>query len=79
MSAADPRCHRCSGKGSFYGQRCDCVDRRLREALELVLMFHSGEPWTDSRKLRWREIVGDDNANSRAMCDHIREILEEED
>ena len=75
MTAADSRCRRCGGKGSWYGQRCDCVDRRLREALELTLLFYGD--WSDSARLRWREITGSDEATTRVMCDHVREVLDD--
>lgn len=77
MTAADPRCQRCAGKGSVSGQRCDCVDERLRQGLELPLLFHSGGDWDNAKRLRWREITGSDEANTRVMCDHIRELLED--
>lgn len=60
---------------------------RLREALELVLLFHSGGPWGDAKTDRWKAITGryrpnfgsntdSDEVTTRAMCDHIRKVLE---
>lgn len=71
--AADPQCPACHGKGSEYGQRCPCVERRLREALELPLLLHTDE----QQKQRWREITGADEFTADAMCTHIRDVLRE--
>ena len=71
--AADPQCPACHGKGSEYGQRCPCVERRLREALELPLLLHTDE----QQKQRWREITGADEFTAAAMCTHIRGVLRE--
>jgi hypothetical protein len=64
------------------------VSARLREALELVLLFHRGGPWGDAKTDRWREITGryrpnfgsntdSDEVTTRLMCDHIRKVLAE--
>lgn len=48
---------------------------RVREALELPLMFHAGGRWTSVRRKRWEEITGDTEATTHTMCDHIRAAL----
>src|SRR5262245_61865803 len=47
-------------------------ERALREALRLPLLFHSGGPWDDSRRLEWCRITGTDEATTKVMCDTIR-------
>ena len=51
----------------------------LRDALDAVLMFHSGGPWTDEKRLKWRHIVGTDEATTKQLCDHIRRVLAKEE
>lgn len=60
------------------------MSARLREALELVLLFHSSGPWGDAKADRWREITGrylplkdGPTVTTAALCDHIRKVLAE--
>jgi hypothetical protein len=62
-------------KGSVYGQTCSCVSERMALALEAVLMFHAGGDWDDSKRLRWREITGTEDASTRELCNHVRRVL----
>jgi hypothetical protein len=48
-------------------------------ALEATLEFHSGEPWTEERKARWKELTGSDEVSARALCDTVRRALAGED
>jgi hypothetical protein len=55
------------------------VSARLREALELVLLFHASGPWLDEHSARWHSITGDSKtgATPKTLCDHIRKVLAE--
>jgi hypothetical protein len=46
----------------------------MREALELVLLFHSGSAW-DKQQMRWNELTGGREATTRVLCDCAREAL----
>jgi hypothetical protein len=48
---------------------------RLVAALRLPLLFHSGAPWTEERRLEWRSLTGSYEATTKVMCDAIREAL----
>lgn len=50
---------------------------RLEEALKLVLMFHKGGPWTDDDSRKWRVTTGIDEATTRVLCNHLRNVLSE--
>lgn len=53
------------------------IDRiaELKRALELPIMFHQGGPWSDRDQARWQEICDSTEATSKAMNDHIRNVL----
>lgn len=44
-----------------------------RDALEAVLLFHSGSPWDDEKRARWRELTGAEEATTAVLCDLVRE------
>lgn len=53
-------------------------------ALEAVLLFHSGSPWDDTKRLRWLELAHlvlkdvyylNYEATTRVLCDMVREAL----
>jgi hypothetical protein len=59
-------------------------------ALQLALLFHSGEPWTHQREIAWANLIrtieqetgrtvvqGRIEATTRVLCDAIRAALEE--
>jgi hypothetical protein len=48
---------------------------RLKNALALVLLFHSGQPWSVESGEQWQAITGSNNATTKGMCDHIRVLL----
>lgn len=48
---------------------------RFRDALEAVLLFHSGGEWTLEKATAWRSRMKGDAATGRALCDHIRSLL----
>jgi hypothetical protein len=50
---------------------------RLVEALEAVLLFHSGTPWDSEKRLQWSNIVGHSDATTKALCNFIRSRLDE--
>jgi hypothetical protein len=52
-------------------QRCD----QLESALRLVLDFHGAGHWDETRRHRWQVATGTDEATTRVMCDHIRQVL----
>lgn len=47
---------------------------RLREALELVLLFYNST-WDEKQRDKWWAITGKDEATTKVMCDHIRAAL----
>lgn len=48
------------------------------DALELVLLFHRGGPWTEADSDHWQRITGNRDACTRSLCDHIRDTLGKE-
>ena len=48
---------------------------QLEDCVDLVLLFHRGGPWLDSDRLRWQRITGNDDATTKAMCDHLRKRM----
>lgn len=74
-------CRRCEAVAAFdlahdQALREERKSKLLRDALELPLLFHSAGPWDEAKRSRWRTITGGDDATTRAMCDHIRKVLE---
>jgi hypothetical protein len=51
----------------------------MAAALKLVLRFHSGRPWTNDDRAKWRELTGSDEATTKVMCDHIRKVIPSEE
>jgi glycosyltransferase A (GT-A) superfamily protein (DUF2064 family) len=49
---------------------------RLRDALNLVLMFHSGGEWTTADRAQWKHVTGSDEATTKVLCDHIRKVMQ---
>src|SRR5687767_1845900 len=47
----------------------------LRNALKAVLMFHSGEPWTQERQWEWKAISAGRECTTKVLCDIVREAL----
>ena len=48
---------------------------RMRDALNLVLLFHGGGEWGVEARAQWRAVTGGDDATTRALCDHIRQTI----
>lgn len=55
---------------------------KMKAALELVLAFHSGEPWSHESVSKWLSLQRDagvlhpsETATTRVLCDTIREVL----
>ena len=46
-----------------------------RDALRMVLLYHSGSPWDAEKQRRWQRWTGRDEATTRALCDQIRALL----
>lgn len=70
----------------FYIQAAVVLDehRRMAEALKLVLLFHSGSPWTQEKQSQWwsglNATMGEDRENDNAattanLCDAVRAAL----
>jgi hypothetical protein len=53
------------------------IIKRLKLALELPLLFHSGRQWDQTQIARWESITGSKDAYTKLMCDHIRTVLKE--
>ncbi len=48
---------------------------KLRDALQLALLFHRGGQWTEEDCRTWQAITNNPEATTRALCDHIRKVL----
>lgn len=46
-----------------------------RKALQAVLMFHSGEPWTEERQWDWKAISAGRECTTKVLCDIVRGAL----
>lgn len=54
-----------------------CVEvRRLRDALEAVLMFHSAGPWGGQQQMKWDRLTGCAEPTTKGLCDVVRNALE---
>lgn len=47
----------------------------LVEALEMVLLYHSGSPWDAAKSKRWERWTGSDDATTRNLCAQVRAVL----
>lgn len=47
-------------------------NKLLREALEMVLVYHSGGPWTATKARRWERWTGGDFVSTHDLCSQIR-------
>ena len=47
----------------------------VADALGLVLMFHGGGEWNESKRAEWLRITGTREATTRVLCDHVRSAL----
>lgn len=47
----------------------------MRGALEVVLLFHAADGWTEEKRVRWRELTGSSEATTRVLCDTVRRAL----
>ena len=45
------------------------------ELAELVLLFHSGGPWTPEKAARWAELTGNQEATTKVLSDAARSVL----
>jgi hypothetical protein len=52
---------------------------RAEQLARLVLMFHQGGEWCAAHQEVWREITGNDEVTTRALCDFARKVLREEE
>jgi hypothetical protein len=52
------------------------TDKALADALEATLLFHSGGPWDAAKQARWLELTGVAEATTKALCDHLRAVVE---
>jgi hypothetical protein len=52
-------------------------EKRLRELLRGVLLFHSGGGWTVEMQADWLGIFGETDATTGVMCRAIRKALEQ--
>lgn len=48
---------------------------KLEDALEAVLLFHSGSPWTEAKKTQWWNLTQSTDATTRTLCDTVRLAL----
>ena len=52
------------------------AEAQLRHALELVLLYHSGGEWTPEKDNTWVTSTGRAEATTKALCDFVRQTLE---
>jgi hypothetical protein len=45
--------------------------------VEATLLFHSGGDWDDTKRRRWVELTGSDDATTKALCDLGRAVIGE--
>jgi hypothetical protein len=50
---------------------------RMRNALELVLLFHSGGEWDEVKAAKWNRLTQHREPTTRVLCDCVREALKE--
>jgi phosphoribosyl-AMP cyclohydrolase len=50
--------------------------KKMRDALELVLLFHEGVFWSNEKSERWAKLSGNREATTRTLCDCAREALD---
>ena len=48
----------------------------MEDALNVVLLFHSGGTWTEAHRAEWKRITGSDNIDAEALCEHVSKVLE---
>lgn len=46
----------------------------LEEALEMVILYHSGGWWDENKSRRWERWTGRPEATTRALCDQLRTL-----
>lgn len=46
----------------------------LEEALEMVILYHSGGWWDEAKSKRWERWTGRPEATTRALCDQLRTL-----
>ena len=59
---------------AIFAATCE-PNPKLIEALEAVLMFHSGEQWDSDRRLQWNNLTECADATTKGLCDFIRRRL----
>lgn len=47
----------------------------LKLVVEAMLLFFSGTPWSVEKAEQWKELVGAQEATTRALCDMARATL----
>ena len=65
-----------------HAQRASQQSTKRLACLEMVLMFHNGEPWTPEKSREWNHLQAvagrefpRDSATTKVLCDTIREVL----
>lgn len=49
--------------------------KKLTEALEAVLLFHSASPWTEEKRTHWWNLTQTNEATTKNLCDTVRIAL----
>ena len=47
----------------------------LRDVAEALILFHSGDPWDETKRLRWLQLTGADEATTKTLCDLARAAI----
>ena len=47
----------------------------LADVAEATALFHSGGEWDDTKRLRWVQLTGSEEATTKALCDFARATL----
>ncbi len=47
----------------------------LRDVAEALILFHSGDPWDGTKRLRWLQLTGADEATTKTLYDLARAAI----
>lgn len=75
---AEARCDALRGEMVTLGICFDKVVKEreaMREALELVLLFHRADWWKPECQEKWKSVTGEEMVTTKVLCNHIRKVL----
>jgi hypothetical protein len=60
-------------------EECATEIHKLQTALKLVLSFYQAPYFTDEDVIYWAQQTGNSAVTTKVLCDHIRELLGEDE